>query len=68
MKALRLLRSEKKIFKDFASFFPFFCHGNQSYGGNLILSTTLVEHKKKKKTIPAKFHQDWPTGLGGEDV
>ena len=65
-KALCLLVSEKKIFKDFAIFFPFGCHGNQTYGWNSISWTTLVQ--LHPSNIPAKFHQDWPCGLGGEVV
>ena len=36
IKALCLLVSGKKIFKDFAIFFYFGCHGNQSYDWNSI--------------------------------
>ena len=66
IKALRLLVSEKKIFKYFSIFFPFGCYGNQSYRLNSIPRTTLVELHPRHTS--AKFHQDSPSGLGGEDV
>ena len=49
-----------------ANFFHFGCHGNQSCDWNLIFRTTLVE--LHPRNIPAKFHQGWPSGLGGEDI
>ena len=54
-----LLLLEKKIFKDFAIFFSFCCHGNHSKGWNSILLTSLKE--LHPNNIPDKFHQDWPT-------
>ena len=65
IKALYLLVSEK-IFKYFAFFFLFCCHGTQSYGWNYILWTIFVEFHPRN--IPAKFNQDWPCGFGEEDV
>ena len=62
IKALRLPISEKKIFKDFCHSFPFGSHGNQSLVWNPMFWTTLV--KPQTINIPAKFHQDWPSGLG----
>ena len=53
-------------FQRFCNFLPFGCHGNQTNGWNSISWTTLVE--LHPRNIPAKFHQDWPSGLGGEDV
>ena len=42
------------------------CHGNQSYWWNSLLLTTWVE--LHPKNIHAKFHQDWPTDVGVDDV
>ena len=53
-------------FQRFCYFLHFCCHGNQSYDWNSISGTTLVE--LHPRNIPAKFHQDWPSGLGGDDV
>ena len=53
-------------FQRFCYFFPFGCHGNQSYDWNSISCTPLVE--LYPRNIPAKFRQDWPSGLGGDDV
>ena len=53
--------SFREDFQRFCFFFPFGCHGNQSYGWNSISWTTLVE--LYPRNITAKFHQDWPSGL-----
>jgi len=44
----------------------FGCHGNQSSAWNSILSTNLVQ--LHARNMPAKIHQIWPSGIGGEVV
>ena len=53
-------------FQRFCNFLLFGCYDNQTNGWNSISWTTLVE--LHSRNIPAKFHQDWPSGLGAEDV
>ena len=48
-------------FQRFCNFLHFGCHGNQTNGWNSISWTTLVE--LYPRNIPAKFHQDWPSGF-----
>ena len=56
----------RRSFSKILLFFHFGCHGNQSYDWNSISWTPLVE--LHPRNIPAKFHQDWPSGLGRKDV
>ena len=55
----------KEDFQRFCHFFPLVAMAT-SYGWNSISGTTLVE--LHPWNIPGKFHQDWPSGLEGEDV
>ena len=64
IKALRLLDSEEKIFKDFASF-PFGCHGNHLWM-ELNSLNNFEQLELHPWIIPVMFHQDWPSGLGDD--
>ena len=56
----------QEYFQRFCNFFPFGCHGMAELWVEFNLLNNLVE--LHPRNIPAKFHQDWPRGLGGDVV